>query len=86
MQALHQGKDIGFDAPSVENASGQSQQCMNIALLHEIATNRFTGPALEQHVVRHNDCAATIHFEKRLNVLDEVQLLVLRVVQKSCRS
>ena len=69
---------VGLHAPGVENAGGQSQKRVNITLLHEIATNRFSSSPLKQHVVRYDDRAASIHFEKRLDVLDEVQLLVLR--------
>lgn len=51
---------------------------MYIALLHEIATNRLASSPLKQYVVGYDNRTSSIHLKERLDVLDEVQLLVLR--------
>ena len=71
-------QDVGLHALGIEDASRQSQQRVNVALLQQVAAHRFAGPALEQHVVRHDDGTAAVDFEQRLDVLHEVELLVLR--------
>ena len=40
--------------------------------------NGLPGPALKQHVVGHDDGTPPVHLQQRLDVLEEVQLLVLR--------
>ena len=50
---------------------------MNVALLEQVSPHRLAGPALEQHVVRHDDGTPAVDLQQRLDVLEEVQLLVL---------
>ena len=49
---------------------------MDVALLEEVPAHRLAGAALEEHVVRHHDGGAAVDPEQRLDVLDEVELLV----------
>ena len=69
---------VGLHALGVENAGRQPQQRVNIELLEQVAANGLPGTALEQHVVGHDDGAPPIDRQQRLDVLQEVQLLVLR--------
>ena len=69
---------VGLDALGVEDAGRQPQQRVHVALLEQVAPHRLAGPALEQHVVRHDDGTAAVDLEQRLDVLEKVQLLVLR--------
>ena len=70
-------QDVGLHALGVEDAGRQPQQRVHVALLQQVAPHRLAGPALEQHVVGHDDGAAAVDLEQRLDVLEEVQLLVL---------
>ncbi len=49
---------------------------MDIALVQELAADGLAGAAFEQHVVRHHDRGAAVVLQHRLDVLDEVELLV----------
>jgi very-short-patch-repair endonuclease len=71
-------QDVGLHALGVEDAGRQPQQRVDVALFQQVAAHRLAGPALEQHVVRHDDGAAPVDLQQRLDVLQEVQLLVLR--------
>ena len=69
---------VGFDALGVEDAGGQSQQRVAVALLQQVRAYGLSGSAFEQDVVGDDDRAAAIDFQQGLDVLDEVELFVLR--------
>ena len=48
----------------------------DIELLEKIAANSFPRPALEEHVVGHDDRTASADLQDRMDVLNEVELLV----------
>jgi hypothetical protein len=78
-------QDVGLDALGVEDARRQAQQRVHVALVQQLAADGLAGPALEEHVVGHDDGGAAVDLEQRLDVLHEVELLVEVVVQKSGR-
>jgi hypothetical protein len=49
---------------------------VDVALVEQLAAHGLAGPALEQHVVGDDDGGAAVDLEQRLDVLDEVELLV----------
>ena len=73
---LVEEEDVRLDPLGVEEAGGQAQQRVDVALVQELAADRLPGPALEQHVVRHDHGGAAVLLEQGLDVLDEVELLV----------
>ena len=76
-------EDVGFDPLCIENAGWQTKQRVNVALLQQILSDGFSGPALEQNVIRDDDRTAAIDLQHRLDILQEVQLLVLGRDSKS---
>ena len=69
-------EDVGFDALGVEDAGGQAQQGVDIALMQQFSAHGFAGPAFEEDVIRHDDGGPAIDLEHGLDVLNEVELLV----------
>src|SRR5665213_2519031 len=49
---------------------------MNVELLQQPLAQCLTGPALEQDIVRKDNGGSTVDVENRLDVLEEVQLLI----------
>ena len=45
---------IRLDAMGIEDAGGQAQDGVQVGVLQQLAPDRLPGPALEQHVVRHD--------------------------------
>ena len=69
-------EDVGLDALGVEDAGGQPQQGMDIAIVQEAFADGFAGAALEENVVGHNDGGAAVDLQQAADVLEEVELLV----------
>src|SRR2546430_16336111 len=51
---------------------------MNVSLLKEFATDRFTGAAFKEDVIGHNDRGAAMLLQDGEDVLEEVELFVAR--------
>ena len=68
--------DVRLHALRVEDAGRQAQQRVDVALLEQLAADRLAGAALEEHVVRHDDGRPAVLLQQRLDVLQEVELLV----------
>jgi hypothetical protein len=79
-------EDVGLDALGVEDAGGQAQEGVDVALGEQLAADGLAGAALEEDVVGDDDGGAAVDLEERLDVLDEVELLVVVDAQKSSRS
>ena len=69
-------EDVRLHALGVEDAGRQAQQRVDVALVEQLAADGLAGAALEEHVVGHDDGGAAVDLEQRLDVLDEVELLV----------
>ena len=67
---------VGFDALGIEDAGGQAQKGMDIALMQQFPAHGFAGPAFEEDIIRHDDRRAAVDLQQSLDVLDEVQLFV----------
>ena len=73
---LVEEQHIRLDALGVEDAGRQSQQGVDVALVQQLATDRFAGTAFEQHIVRHHHRRFAVDRQDGLDVLHEVELLV----------
>ena len=71
-------EDVGFHPSCVKEARWKSQKRVAVELLQQVPADRLAGPAFEEDVVRDDDSAAAVDLQQRLDVLDEVELLVLR--------
>jgi len=71
-------ENIRLHARGVEEPGGEPKQGVNVALFQELPPHRFARTALEEHVIGNHDGAAPVDFEQALDVLQEVQLFVLR--------
>lgn len=69
-------EDVRFDALGVEDAGGESEDGVEVALVHQVLPDSPSFPVGEEHVVREDDGCASAAFEAAVNVLKEVQLLV----------
>jgi hypothetical protein len=69
-------EDVGLDALGVEDAGREAQEGVDVALGEQLAADRLAGAALEEDVVGDDDGGAAVDLEERLDVLDEVELLV----------
>jgi len=58
---------------------------MDVAIVEEAFANGLAGAALEEHVVGQDDGGAAVDLEEAADVLEEVELLVAVVAQKSSR-
>ena len=67
---------IGLHALSVEDASGQAQDSVQVALVHEIGTDLFADVAFKEHVIWQHDGGATTGQEGTVDMLEEAELLV----------
>ena len=73
---LVEEQHVRLHALGVEQAGGQTQQGVDVAVVQQLPAYRFAGAALEQHVVRQHQGRAAILLQQRLHVLDEIELLV----------
>ena len=64
-------------ALSVEDAGGQAEQRVDVALLEQVRADGLSGSALEEDVVGDDDRSSAVDFQQRLDVLDEIELFVL---------
>jgi hypothetical protein len=71
-----QEDDVGLHALSIEDASRQAQNGVQVAQLHHPLTKTPASVVLEQHVVRQDDGGATAGLQRPHHMLDESQLLV----------
>ncbi len=69
-------KHVRLYALRVEDARRQAQERVHVRLLEQLAANRLTCPAFEEHVVRHDDSGPAMLLEDREDVLEKVELLV----------
>ena len=67
---------VGLHALGVEDAGGQAQQGMHVAIVQEPPADGLARPGLEQHVVGHHHCGPAAHPQQAHHVLHEVELLV----------
>lgn len=67
---------IRFHAVSIENAGGQAQYGVQIRGFQQLLAHRLARTALEQDVVRHDDCRASRGFHHAADMLHEVELFV----------
>src|SRR5439155_21618766 len=58
------------------NTRRQAQQRVHIRLLEQLAADRLSCSAFEEHVVRHDDGSSAMLFENREDMLEKVELLV----------
>lgn len=65
-------EDVGLDALGVEDAGGQAEKGVHIAFVKEFAANGFAGSAFEEDVIGDDDGGASLDFQERLDVLEEI--------------
>ena len=69
-------QDVGLDPLGVKYAGGETQKCMNVAIIQQVSPYRLTRASLEQNVVRHHNGRPSMSLQQGPHVLEEVQLLV----------
>ena len=74
--ATGEEEHIGLHALGVEDAGGQAQDGVQVALVHQVGADLPAGVALEQHVVRHHHSGAAAGLEGAVDVLQKAELLV----------
>src|SRR2546426_11759044 len=67
-------QDVRFHALRVEDAGRQAQQRMHVRLLQELATDRFTGAAFEQHVVGEDHSGSAVLIQDSEDMLQKIEL------------
>lgn len=69
---------IGFDPLGVENTGGQTENGVQITLVHQVAADFLPVAVGKKHIVRQHHCGPglTVGLQTALDVLEEVQLLV----------
>ena len=67
---------IGLDSLGVEDARGQAQQRVNVAVLQQPSPHSLACSALEEDVIRHHNRRPAVDLEQIADVLQEVELLV----------
>ncbi|MND55561.1 hypothetical protein D3C80_466490 [compost metagenome] len=78
--ALLEEEHIGLDPLGVEDAGGQTQDGVQVALVHQIAAHLGTDPGFKQHVVGQHHGGAATGLEATIDVLQEGELLVAGLV------
>ena len=71
-------KNVCFHSLRIENAGRQAQERMHVAFVEQLSSHLFSGSALKKHVIRDHDCRSPVDFQKRLHVLQEIELFVAR--------
>ena len=69
-------EDVRLHPLGVENPRREPQERVAVELPEKIPPDRLPCPALEEDVVGHHHRTAAVHLEERLDVLDEVKLLI----------
>ena len=67
---------ICLDAGLVEDSGGQSENGVEVAGLQQFLPDSLPGSALKEHIVRHHHRRLSGGFQKSIDVLEEVELLV----------
>lgn len=67
---------ICLDAGLVEDSGGQSENGVEVAGLQQLLPDSLPGSALKEHIVRHHHRRLSGGFQKGVDVLEEVELLV----------
>src|SRR5690606_14653845 len=78
--ALGKKQHIGFYALGVEDAGGQAQDGVQVALVHQVAAYVGADAGFEQYVVWQDHGGAATGFEVAVNVLQKGQLFVAGLV------
>ena len=78
--ALAPGEEqhIGLDALSVENTGGQTEDGVQITLVHQVTADLLAVAVGKEHIVRqhHGSPGLVIGFQAAVDVLEKVELLV----------
>ncbi len=74
--ATGEEEDVRLHALGVEDAGGEAEDGVEIALLHEVPPDVFAHAGLEEDIVREDDGGASASGEATVDVLDEAELLV----------
>ena len=74
--ALIKEDHICLDAGLVEDSGGQSENGVEVAGLQQLLPDSLPGSALKEHIVRHHHRRLSGGFQKGVDVLEEVELLV----------
>jgi len=69
---------VSLHAWRIPDAGGQAQQGVDAAFLKEVPSHLLARAALEQHVVRDHHRGMAVDFQKRVDVLHKIELLVAR--------
>lgn len=75
-RTLIEENDVRFDTRLIEDARGQTQDCMQITGIKQFLADDLTCAALKEHVVRHDHGGLARGFQDGIDVLDEIELLV----------
>ena len=73
---LLEEQHIGLHALGVEQARGQAQQRVHIALVQQLLADGFARAAFKQHVVGQHHSRAAMGGQQGLDVLHKVELLI----------
>jgi hypothetical protein len=61
---------------SIENAGGQTQDSVQVALVHQVGAYQFPSVALEQHIIGHYHGSTATGLEAAVDVLQKAELLI----------
>ena len=75
-RTLIEEDDVRFDARLIEDARGQTQDCMQITGSKQLLADDLASAALKEHVVRHDHRSLARGFQDGIDVLDEIELLI----------
>ena len=75
-RTLVEENDVCLYTRLVEDACGQAEDRVQITGGKQLLSDDFTRTALKEHVIRHDDSGLARGFQDRIDVLDEVELLV----------
>src|SRR4051794_33442077 len=67
---------VGFHTLSVKDAGGQTQDGVQVALVHQIGANLFADVAFEEHVIGQNHSSTTSGEEPTIDVLQKAELFI----------
>ena len=69
-------EDVGFNALGVEDAGGETQDGVQVALVHEVAADVLADAGLKQNIVRQHHGGAASGQEVTVDVLEEAELFI----------
>ena len=73
---LVEEEHVGFHALRIEETGRQTQECVHVAFVQELAPDGLPRATFEKDVVWYHDRGAAILFQQGFDVLDEIELLV----------